>query len=286
MALEPAEKCRSSTDKTELEGVDIGSVFRLDGRVGLVTGGSRGIGRMIVEGLLSAGMERVYISARKEDELAVASKELGERCIPITADLSAVDGVTSLAAALAEREPRLDLLVNNAGAAWGNSLDTFPVSGWDKVMQLNVRAPFFLVQQLLPQLREGARVQPAKVINIASIDGIRPSPWETYSYQASKAGLIHLTRRLAAELISDGIIVNTLSPGFFASRMNQAASVAPEMVSAAIPAGRLGRAEDIAAAAVYLASRAGDYLVGTNLVVDGGIVDAKLHADFPAADGH
>ena len=266
--------------------MDIASAFRLDGRVGLVTGGSRGIGRMIVEGLLSAGAERVYISARKAEELEATAQELGPRCIPLQADLGQEEGVTRLAAAIAEREPQLDMLVNNAGIAWGASFDSFPVSGWDKMMDINLRAPFFLTQQLRPQLREAGQQRRAKVINIASIDGLRPSPWESYSYQASKAALIHLTRRMAAELVSDGIIVNALSPGFFASRMNRAASIAPDRAAAPIPAGRLGAPLDIAAAAVYLASSASDYVVGTNLIVDGGIIEAKLHRDFPAADGH
>ena len=180
-----------------------------------------------------------------------------------------------MAAAFAEREDRLDILVNNAGAAWGAEFDTFPESGWDKVVNLNLKAPFFLTQALATQLRTAAKVRPAKVINIASIDGVSVNPLETYSYAASKAGLIHLTRRMALRLIQDNIVVTAIAPGAFASDMNKDARDHADAVSAHVPAGRIGSAEDMAGAAIYLASRAGDYVVGSTLVVDGGVTHAR-----------
>ena len=251
--------------------MDIASLFRLDGRVALVTGGSRGIGQMIAEGFVAAGAT-VYVTSRKPDACAETAAALGPQCHALPGDISTVAGVQALARALGEREQRLDILVNNAGAAWNAPLQEFPESGWDKVMSLNVKTPFFLIQALLPMLKAGGK--PSKVINIASVDGLRPNPWGVYSYQASKAALIHLTRRLAAELIAEGIVVTALAPGAFPSEMNRAAREDAGAVGKAIPAGRVGDPEDIAAAAVYLASRAGDYVVGSTLAVDGGIVSA------------
>ncbi len=251
-------------------------LFSLHGRTALVTGGSRGIGRMIAEGFLSQGA-RVYISARKAaacDRAAAEMCKIGP-CVSLPADLSSVAGATALAAAFAEREDRLDILVNNAGAAWGAEFDVFPESGWDKVVNLNLKAPFFLTQALSAQLRMAAQTRPAKVINIASIDGISVNPQETYSYAASKAGLIQLTRRMALRLIKDNIVVTAIAPGAFASDMNRDARDHGAALSARIPCGRIGSAEDMAGAAIYLASRAGDYVVGSTLVVDGGVTHAR-----------
>jgi NAD(P)-dependent dehydrogenase (short-subunit alcohol dehydrogenase family) len=251
-------------------------LFSLQGRVALVTGGSRGIGRMIAEGFLSQGA-RVYISARKAaacDQTAQELSSLGE-CISLPADVSSVEGARGLAAALAQREQHLDILVNNAGAAWGAPLADFPESGWDKVVDLNLKAPFFLTQALLPLLAQGGRRQMAKVINIASIDGVSVNPWETYSYQASKSGLIHLTRRMALTLAKDHIGVSAIAPGAFASEMNREARDHADAVASRIPAGRVGTTEDMAGAAIYLASRAGDYVVGSTLIVDGGVTHAR-----------
>ena len=251
-------------------------LFSLQGRVALVTGGSRGIGRMIAEGFLTQGA-RVYISARKAaacDQTATELSALGT-CISLPADVSTVQGARALAAALAQREEHLDILVNNAGAAWGAPLAEFPESGWDKVVDLNMKAPFFLTQALLPLLARGARRQMAKVINIASIDGVSVNPWETYSYQASKAGLIHLTRRMALALAKQHIGVSAIAPGAFASEMNREARDHAEQVAAQVPAGRVGTTEDMAGAAIYLASRAGDYVVGSTLIVDGGATYAR-----------
>jgi NAD(P)-dependent dehydrogenase (short-subunit alcohol dehydrogenase family) len=256
--------------------MDIGNLFRLDGRVALVTGGSRGIGKMIAAGFVAQGA-RVYVSSRKADACAETAAELGEQCIALPADISTVDGCRALAAALAEREERLDILVNNAGAAWGVAFEEFPESGWDKVMDLNVKSPFFLTQALHPLLKAGATAHgPAKVINITSVDGLRLNPWETYSYHASKSALIYLTKRLAARLIRDGINVTSIAPGAFASEMNRAARDHGEAVAKAIPARRIGTEEDMAGTAIYLASRAGDYVVGETIAVDGGLVHAAL----------
>ena len=252
--------------------MNIPELFSLKGRVALVTGGSRGIGRMIVEGFLSQGV-KVYISSRKAAACDAAAREmsaLGE-CIAIPCDVAQVDNARALAAEIARREPRLDILVNNAGAAWGAEFDEFPESGWDKVVDLNMKAPFFLTQALLGPLRAAAKVRPAKVINIASIDGISVNPWETYSYAASKAGLIHLTKRMATRLARERIIVSGIAPGPFRSEMNVQARDHADEVAGRVPAGRVGEPEDMAAAAIYLASRAGDYVVGETIVVDGGV---------------
>ena len=256
--------------------MDTTRLFSLEGRTALITGGSRGIGRMIAEGFLAQGA-RVYISARKADACNQTAAELNEigPCFSLPADVSTVEGAHALAAAYAQREPQLDILVNNAGAAWGAPFDEFPEKGWDKVVDLNLKAPFFLTQALTPQLRKAAELRPAKVIHIASIDGISINPQETYSYAASKAGLIHLTQRMALRLIQDNIVVSAIAPGAFASDMNRDARDHGTEVAARVPAGRIGQDEDMAGAAIYLASRAGDYVVGATLVVDGGVSFAR-----------
>jgi NAD(P)-dependent dehydrogenase (short-subunit alcohol dehydrogenase family) len=255
-------------------------LFSLKGRVALVTGGSRGIGKMIAAGFLSAGAAKVYITARKAGPCEATAKELSAQydgeCIALPIDISTVAGAELLASEFSKREQRLDILVNNAGAAWGAEFDEFPESGWDKVMNLNVKAPFFLTKALAPSLRaSGSAARPAKVINIASIDGIFVNPGETYSYAASKAGLIHLTRRMAVKLIRDDIVVTAIAPGPFKSDMNRAARDNEDEVSTRVPAGRIGTDEDMAGAAIYLASRAGDYVVGATVAVDGGIAYAN-----------
>ncbi|MFN3943410.1 MAG: SDR family oxidoreductase [Allosphingosinicella sp.] len=263
--------------------MDLASLFSLEGRVALVTGGSRGIGRMIVEGFLAAGAARVYISARKEAQVEEAVAALGDRVVGIPLDLSTVEGCEALAAEIAQREERLDILVNNAGAAWGADYLEFPESGWDKVMDLNVKSLFFLTKALHPQLAAAASLaRPAKVVNIASIDGLRLNPMETYSYQASKAAVIQLTRRMAARLVKEHILMTAIAPGAFASEMNRAARDHGDAIATGIPARRIGEAEDMAAAAIYLASRAGDYVIGHTLVVDGGLVDAALPSLGPS----
>jgi NAD(P)-dependent dehydrogenase (short-subunit alcohol dehydrogenase family) len=256
--------------------MDITTLFRLDGRVALVTGGSRGIGRMIAAGFVAQGA-KVYISSRKAEACFETAAELGEKCVALPQDVSTVAGCKALAAQFAEHEGKLDILVNNAGAAWGEPFEDFPEKGWDKVMDLNVKSPFFLTQALYDPLKAAAsRERPGKVINITSIDGQRLNPWETYSYHASKSALIYLTKRMAARLIRDSINVTSIAPGAFASEMNRAARDHGDAVAHAIPAGRIGVDEDMAGAAIYLASRAGDYVVGDTITVDGGLVNAAL----------
>jgi len=247
-------------------------LFSLQGRTALITGGSRGIGRMIAAGFLAQGA-RVYISARKADACDATAAELSAfgHCVSLPADVSTLEGAQALADAYTAREPQLDILVNNAGAAWGAPFDEFPEKGWDKVVDLNLKTPFFLTRALIAPLRKAAELRTAKVINIASIDGVSVNPQETYSYAASKAGLIHLTRRMSLRLIEDNIAVSAIAPGAFASDMNRDARDHGAELAARIPAGRIGIAEDMAGAAIYLASRAGDYVVGATLVVDGGV---------------
>lgn len=249
-------------------------LFSLEGRVALVTGGSRGIGRMIAEGFLNQGA-KVYISSRKPAQCDAAAAELsagGGTCISLPQDVSTVEGCKALAARICALEPKLDILVNNAGAAWGADFDEFPESGWDKVMNLNLKSPFFLTQALHGALKAaGSADKPAKVIMIASIDGMRLNPQETYSYHASKSGLIYLTRKMASRLVKDWIVVSCIAPGPFASEMNRDARDHGDAVAKRVPMQRIGADEDMAAAAIYLASRAGDYVVGATIPVDGGI---------------
>ena len=256
--------------------IDTAELFSLKGRSALITGGSRGIGRMIAEGFLRAGA-RVYISARKADACVATADELSVigPCVSLPADVSTQGGVQQLVAAYQQHEQSLDILVNNAGAAWGAPYEEFPESGWDKVVDLNLKAPFFLTQALTPLLKKAATDHLAKVLHIASIDGVSVNPQETYSYAASKAGLIHLTRRMALKLAPERIAVSAIAPGAFASTMNKDARDHGDEIAKRIPLGRIGTPEDMAGAAIYLASRAGDYVVGSTLIVDGGVTYAR-----------
>ncbi len=256
------------------------NLFSLAGRIAVVTGGSRGIGKMIAAGFLEQDAAKVYITARKAAPCEATAQELSAsyagECIALPIDISTLAGVEQLATEIKRREPKLDILVNNAGAAWGADFDEFPESGWDKVVNLNLKTPFFLTKALAAPLRAAASAaRPAKVINIASIDGIFVNPQETYSYAASKAGLIHLTRRMAVRLIKDHVVVTAIAPGPFASDMNRAARDHADEVAKRVPAGRIGDSDDMAGAAIYLASRAGDYVVGATLTVDGGVAFAS-----------
>jgi NAD(P)-dependent dehydrogenase (short-subunit alcohol dehydrogenase family) len=251
-------------------------LFSLEGRVALVTGGSRGIGRMVAQGFLEQGA-KVYISSRKAAACDATAAELSRigPCISLPFDVSTVEGVRGLAAEITRRDPALDILVNNAGAAWGEPFDTFPEAGWDKVVDLNMKTPFFLTQALHGTLKRAASQRPAKVINVASIDGISVNQWETYSYAASKAGLIHLTKRMALRLAQDSIVVSGIAPGPFASEMNKQARDHADEVARRVPVGRIGTQADMAGVAIYLASRAGDYVVGQTIAVDGGVTLAR-----------
>ena len=256
--------------------MDIANLFSLKGRTALITGGSRGIGRMIAHAYLVQGA-RVYVSARDADVCSQTAAQLSEfgEVIALPADVSTLEGVNALVRNVAQREESLDILVNNAGTAWGAPYDEFPEAGWDKVVDLNLKAPFFLTQCLTPLLRKAVGRGLPKVINIASVDGISVSPRETYSYAASKAGLIQLTRLMALRLAPERIVVSAIAPGAFATDLNKSARDHADDVAAYIPLGRIGTAEDIAGAAVYLASRAGDYVVGSTLIVDGGVTHAR-----------
>lgn len=257
--------------------MSMSSLFSLEGRIALVTGGSRNLGKSIAKGYIAQGA-KVYISSRKANDCAATAEELGPNCYALPQDISSVEGAQALASAFAQKEQRLDILVNNAGAAWGAPFEEFPESGWDKVMNLNLKSPFFLSQALYPLLKAaGSQGQrPAKVINISSIDGQRLNAWETYSYHASKSGLIYLTKRLAARLVKDNIVVSSIAPGAFASDMNKAARDHALELGKRIPLGRIGDEEDLAGTAIYLASRAGDYVVGDTISLDGGIVHATV----------
>ena len=271
--------------------MDFTKLFSLEGRVAMITGGSRGIGKMLLEGLLAAGCERVYITARKREQLAETEAEFNAtypgKVIGLSSDLGQMAEINRLAQEISSRETKLDVLINNAGTAWGAEFDQFPEAGWDKVMDLNVKSLFFLTQKLHPLLSAAASFdRPAKVINIASVDGLRTNPWETYSYQASKAAVIQLTKRMAARLIRDNIVCSCIAPGSYPSEMNKPAVKNPEGSARDIPSKRVGVTEDIAGGAIYLASRAGDYVVGTTIVTDGGVVNAWIPSEFDDPSGH
>ncbi len=249
-------------------------LFDLSGKTAVVTGGSRGIGLMIARGLLQAGA-RVYISSRKADACAEAAKELsGYGSVhAIPADLSAEPECLRLASEVGERERAVNVLVNNAGATWGAPLADYPAAAWDKVVDLNLKAPFFLTRAFLPLLEAaGTDEDPARIINIGSIDGLRVPPFPTYAYSASKAGLHHMTRVLARELGPRQITVNAVAPGPFESKMMAATLEAlGDSIADAAPLKRIGRPDDMAGVAIYLASRAGAYVTGAVIPVDGGI---------------
>ncbi len=249
-------------------------LFDLSGKTAVVSGGTRGIGLMIARGLLRAGA-RVYISSRKADACAAAQAELAEygAVSAIPADLSTETGCLHLAHVVGEQEQALNVLVNNAGATWGAPLEEFPAAAWDKVVDLNLKAPFFLTRAFLPLLKAGGTLDdPARVINIGSIDGLRVPPLPTYAYSASKAGLHQMTRVLARELGPRGITVNAIAPGPFESKMMAATlRTFGDAIAEAAPLRRIGRPDDMAGVAIYLASRAGAYVTGAVIPVDGGI---------------
>jgi NAD(P)-dependent dehydrogenase (short-subunit alcohol dehydrogenase family) len=248
-------------------------LFSIAGKTALVTGGSRGIGRMIAGGFVEAGA-KVYVSSRNAEACAAVAAELSEvgTCIAVPADLSTEPGCRALAEEMGRHESRLDVLVNNAGNTWGAPLEEFGDAAWDRVLSLNVKGVFHTTKFLLPLLEAAAGDDdPARVINIGSIDGIHVPVLETYSYSASKAAVHQLTRHLAKKL-APRITVNAIAPGPFQSKMMAATLDAfGEQIAAGAPMKRIGRPDDMAGAAIYLASRAGAYLTGVILPVDGGI---------------
>ena len=251
------------------------NLFDVTGKIALVTGGSRGIGEMIAEGFVANGV-KTYISSRKAavcDATAARLSEQGE-CISIPADLSTIEGMQSLADEIKARESQLDVLVNNAGATWGASIEEFPESGWDKVMDINVKGPFFLTQALLPLLETAASAEdPARIINVGSIDGLNVNKMGTYSYGPSKAAIHHLTRTFASHLADRHITANAIAPGPFPSKMT--AGIAKEFgeeIRKHVPLKRWGEPADMAGTAIFLVSKAGAYVSGAVIPVDGGIV--------------
>lgn len=253
------------------------TLFDLSGKVAFVTGGSRGIGFMIARGYCERGV-KVYISSRKADVCASAAEELNKvgQCIALPADLSRVEEIERVVLELGKLESKVDILVNNAGATWGGSIDEFPEVGWDKVMDLNVKGVFFLTQKLLPLLlKSGTAEDPARVINIGSIDGMHTSKFTNFSYSPSKAAVHHLTRMLATHLASRHILVNAIAPGPFATEMMEPMmeTMGEEIISS-VPVKRMGQADDAAGMAVFLAAKASCFVNGAVIPLDGGCVAA------------
>jgi len=264
--------------------LSISSLFSVAGKVAVVTGGSRGIGEMIAAGLLANGA-KVYISSRKADQCDATAARLSEtysaECISIPADLSGLDGIGTLAAAVAERESAVHILVNNAGVSWGAPIADFPEKGWDKVFDTNVKGVFFLTQRLLPLLEAGGTADdPARIVNIGSIDGLRTPIFDTHSYGPSKAALHAMTREMAARLARRHIIANAIAPGPYPTWMlstgvgggGDVDNTDWSAVATTNPRGRVGTPEDIAGLTIFLCSRAGAYTVGEVITSDGGTV--------------
>ena len=256
----------------------LNDIFGVEGKVALVTGGATGIGRMMAEALVRGGA-RVLICSRKGDACEAVADELNAldaagTCEGFAADLSSEEGVGALSAEVRKRTDKLHILANNAGATWGEPFDTFPRGAWDKVMNLNVTAMFELTRDLTGLLEaEASPDDPARVINTASVMGIVPVAAGAYSYSASKAAVIHLTRILANEFTSRRITVNAIAPGPFPSRMTAFATATEEGADATAkmnPMGRIGRAEDIAGLMLFLCGRGGAYITGATIPVDGG----------------
>jgi len=252
-------------------------LFDIRGKVGLVTGGSRGIGEMIAEGFVANGV-KTYITARKAeacDATAERLSKLGE-CISIPGDMSTLEGIHALVVYLSEREEKLDILVNNAGASWGQPLEEFPESGWDKVMDINVKSVFFLTKALLPMLEKSASAEdPARIINVGSVDGINVNQLPNFAYGPSKAAVHHLTRTFAKHLAPRQITSNAIAPGPFPSKMMEATlDRFGEHIKKGVPLGRIGEPGDMAGVAIYLASKASSYVTGVIIPVDGGLTGA------------
>lgn len=258
------------------------NLFNLKGKIALVTGGSRGIGAMIAEGFVRNGV-KTYISSRKSDPCNKKAKELSKygECISIPADLTDMNEMDKLVTKIKDKETKLNILVNNAGAAWGASFDDFPEIGWDKVMDTNVKSVFFLTQKLVDILETSASTSdPSRIINIGSIDGLGIPRAETYSYPASKAAVHQLTKVLANRLANRNINVNAIAPGPFESNMMaHTLEEHGEQIKSSVPRGRIGVPEDMAGASIFLSSRASSYITGSIIPVDGGSLIARRHME-------
>jgi NAD(P)-dependent dehydrogenase (short-subunit alcohol dehydrogenase family) len=257
----------------------IDELFSIEGKVALITGGSRGIGKMIARGYVEAGA-RVYICSRNAKGCNTAAEELTQygECISLPADLSKMSEIDRVAASLGEQESKLHVVVNNAGTGWGERLDIFPEKGWDKVLDLNLKSPFFLLQKLLPLLEHaGTQRDPARVINLGSVDGVHAPLYENYSYAAAKSAVHHLTRMLGARLAPRNINVTAIVPGYFDTDMTRPLidAYGLDTLMSIVPLDRMGGGDDIAGVAIFLASRASTYITGTMLPVDGGITGAS-----------
>lgn len=255
----------------------LSKLFSLDGKVALVTGGSKGIGLMISTALVKAGA-KVYISSRSQETCEEAAKQLNElgSCISIPYDLSVIENIQDLADKISEKEQKLDILINNSGRSWGAPLNEFPEKGWDNVMDLNVKSPFFLVQRLLPLLAAaGTKEDPSRIINIGSIAGISSFTQNAYSYMASKAAINHLTKGLAKDLVSQNITANAIAPGIFPSKMTRHITGDETLKNHAlkmIPMGRMGQDEEIGSLAIYLCAKPSAYITGAIIPIDGGFL--------------
>lgn len=256
--------------------MNISSLFSLEGKTALVTGGSKGIGAMIAKGLIDAGSQ-VYISSRNEEECIQAAKEMSNdklKCLALQGDVSSLAGINELVEKYSKNEASLDILVNNAGIVWQDSIDNFPEDGWDQVLNTNLKSVFFLTQALLPFLKIPATLEdPSRIINISSIAAVRTSGMHDYSYRVSKAGMNQLTRVLAKDLGEFNITVNAIAAGFFSTGLAIAAEPDPvkrEMFAKSNPIPREGNGDDMAGISIYMASRAGSYMTGEIVTVDGG----------------
>ena len=254
-------------------------LFDIEGKVVLITGGARGIGYMLAERFVEAGA-KVYISSRNRENCESAASELSRSgdCIALAADLSKVSEIERLVSEFESRQKFLNVLVNNSGTTWGDTLENFPEVGWDKVLSLNLKAPFFMIQKFLPLLESGAEsTDPARIINIGSVDGLHTSIFDNISYSASKAGLHHMTKIIASKLAPRHLTVNTIAPGPFLTDMMQPMidMMGVDAIESNVPLGRMGQSSDIGGVAIFLASKASAYITGVLLPVDGGLTSAK-----------
>ncbi len=262
--------------------MNISELFSVNKKVVLITGGSRGIGEMMARGFLANGA-KVYISSRKIKDCEATAQKLSQEykseCISIPADISDLNGINQLFNKFIKFDDNLDVLINNAGAVWGEPLHKFSEAGWDKVMDLNVKSIFFMIQKFLEMLKKNTSSDnPARIINIGSIDGINTPYYENYSYSVAKSAVHKLTSVLAAKLIKDNIICNAIAPGPFPSKMlGSAVEHDYSVISKKNPSGRVGKPQDIAGLAIFLASRAGQYTVGETITCDGGLIASAGH---------